>query len=383
LLKNYLKKIAIMFFTNNPYRIERFEDMYNDTVGESIDKPETLSVILKCEQGETINYAPPSISNPQETSHRVIGKKPRFKYSGIFKSPNRYLYSISNACIIGQLGLIYDPEKRSFIDESTKEWVINLKQSPYLNVLNLPPKTYLKGTTISFFTIGADGGFYHFLFESITKTGMFRSILNQADHILFNGPSTDWKLKWIDRANIDRSKIIWMDSMAHYDCEQLIFTNRLVADQQLNNWAINTLKETFGIDAAKAKQTRPKKLIWISRKKVYAREVEWENEILALFPDIESVELSHIDADSTIVKLQTATHVIAPHGAGLSNIYLCAPGTKVLELFPNGAFFQPCYSRLSNICKLEHLVMYLDFKDKENAETGLKVFSDVLTKFIC
>ena len=81
--------------------------------------------------------------------------------------------------------------------------------------------------------------------------------------------------------------------------------------------------------------------------------------------------------------MQTATHVIAAHGAGLSNIYLCTPGTKVLEIYPNGVSFHPLYQRIATACQLEHAVAYLDFKNPENDETGLTAFSAILTKFIC
>jgi capsular polysaccharide biosynthesis protein len=45
--------------------------------------------------------------------------------------------------------------------------------------------------------------------------------------------------------------------------------------------------------------------------------------------------------------------VLAPHGAGLSNIVFCQPGTKVIELFAP-TYIPPCYRIISNICGLEH-----------------------------
>jgi len=34
-----------------------------------------------------------------------------------------------------------------------------------------------------------------------------------------------------------------------------------------------------------------------------------------------------------IAAFRDATHIVAPHGAGLANILWCAPGTHVLEVF--------------------------------------------------
>ena len=51
--------------------------------------------------------------------------------------------------------------------------------------------------------------------------------------------------------------------------------------------------------------------------------------------------------------MASASVVLAPHGAGLSNIVFCQPGTKIIELFAP-TYVPPCYRIISNICGLEH-----------------------------
>jgi len=50
--------------------------------------------------------------------------------------------------------------------------------------------------------------------------------------------------------------------------------------------------------------------------------------------------------------MQDAAVVVAPHGAGLTNIAFCKPGTLIVELF--GDFVVPCYWSLSTLAKLEY-----------------------------
>jgi hypothetical protein len=55
-------------------------------------------------------------------------------------------------------------------------------------------------------------------------------------------------------------------------------------------------------------------------------------------------------------QLQTfyrAGFVIAPHGAGLSHLQMCLPGTKLLEIFPHN-YFNDCYARLAVACGLDY-----------------------------
>ncbi|WP_439697065.1 glycosyltransferase family 61 protein [Mucilaginibacter sp. AW1-7] len=377
------KRRLIACLTRNPYRVAAFKELYRAEPGAPLDIPETSTGILLSEPGGVIGYyrEPKCLNGPIHL--RYMGKKPRYQASGIFREPDRYVYSMADAGIVGQLGLVYDGEKRSFIDESAREWLDNIELSPYVNAFRLPVKTGLGGITLSFLTIGADGGFYHFLLESIVKAGMYGSLLAQADHLLFNGPVADWKLKWLNRAGMDTSKIIWMDGRSHYECRQLLFTNRLIADQQIGPWCLNALKKIFEIPEVQLPGPPEKKIILISRKGLKSRELVWENEILARFPEIESVDFSQLDTAETIAAMQNATHVIGPHGAGLSNIYLCRPGTKILEIYPGDVSFQPCYQRIAAVCSLDYALMYLNFNQQHDPAMGLNTFAEQFLQFTC
>ncbi|MFC0514572.1 DUF563 domain-containing protein [Mucilaginibacter angelicae] len=377
-----IKKWWVRAFTNNPWRVVPFEKLYPGISGQPLDLPETLNGILCREQGAVIDYVPPPHPLNSELQLRFINGKPRYLGGGLFKEPDRFIFSLGRAGIIGQLGLAYAIDKRSFIDESAKEWTRRLDRSAYVGALNLPERKRLAGISFSFLTIGAEAGYYHFLFESIPKAGLFGTMLSRADHLLFNGPATDWKLKWLRKAGIDTTKIIWMDGASHYECEQLVFTSRLIADQQISAWCLGTLSKLFGLSAGLPPATSPRKVILISRKGLGKREISWESEILNAFPEIEKVDFSALGPDETIHKLRNTTHIIGPHGAGLSNIYLCRPGTKVMEIYPEKVTYQPCYQRISALCRLEYVLMYLNFHDASDPQTGFKAFDQALNLFL-
>lgn len=381
MIVRFLKKLWIICFTNNPYRIKSFGDLYGPKTGEAIDCPESLSCILLDEAGQPMTYNLPLVTYNQTVPQQTIDKQPRFKLNGVYKEPERCLYSVSKGTVWSAIGLVYDSDKRSFIDESAKDWTVNLTNSRLVNVAHLPPKTYLAGATLSCLTNGADGGFYHFLFESIIKIHFAQPVIDHVDQILFNGPETEWKLKWIKKANIDISKIIWTDNLAHYECEQLLFTNRLVNDQQISPWCVNALKALFNIQPATQKNSN--KVIWITRKGASSRNINWEDQLLKYFPLIETVDLSALEAIETIEKMRSATHIIGPHGAGLSNIYLCNKGTHVLELYQANTVYKPCFHRLSSVCHLKHHVAWLNFKDETDTKQGLSFLKTLLTQFVC
>lgn len=379
---NFLKKILTVCFSDTPWRIKPFRQLYSHVPGAAVDRPESLSVAMLRQEGEICYYSKPRFINSQFVVERFLADLPRFSAPGFFKAPDRVVYSVAGGGVLGQIGLVYDPAKRSFIAESASHWTQDLNSITYTNAFRLPASISLSGITLSFLTLGADGGFYHFLLESLVKASMFAGMMAQADHFLFNGPQTAWKQKWIDRAGIDSSKIIWVADTSHYLCEQLLFTNKLIGDQQANLWCVDTLRSLMRNRGNEAIR-REKKVIWISRKDANSRAIAWEQELLALYPNIQPLELSEMNAEETIIAFQDATHIIAPHGAGLTNIYLCSQGTSVLEIFSKGDSFQPCYQRLAGVCHLNHQALYLDFEDKTNTDLGIETLSDTLNKFLC
>ncbi|WP_207532696.1 glycosyltransferase family 61 protein [Desertivirga arenae] len=345
-----------------------------------VEIAESLTSILKKEAGNPYCYDC-SFTLPQGTEEKRLGGKPRFKYKGIFREPDRNLYSVENGCILGPLGVIYSPESRTYINESAEEWVTPLDKSPYTNILKFPTKKYLCGTAVSCISLGADGGFYHFFYEMLPKLYFLKELLNVIDYIVLNGPATVWKEKWLIRAEVDLKKIIWLENTDHIQFDQLLFTNRLVNDQQISPWCVTALRNLLKVQPSSRLESSS--IIWITRNNVKLRNLRWEDKVLNFFPSIKKIDLSSVSDSDAIKVISEASHIIAPHGAGLCNIIFSEAGTKVLELFPLESNFIPCYSRLSSICNLKHHVTFIDFNDEFNKDRGLATLTELIKDFLC
>ncbi|HEY8929498.1 MAG TPA: glycosyltransferase family 61 protein [Mucilaginibacter sp.] len=376
----YLKKILVCFFTRNPYRVRTFAQLAGRPKGEPIDVPESFNQVLLHEPGAMIYYQPLPETIEQRLTTRFLGGQRRYRPGGILREPDRMLYSLSDGCILGQIGVVYHRGKRAFVSESAKEWHEHLDASPYTNILHMPESVYLKGVTLSCLTNSAEAGFYHFIFEAVVKLKFAEKIIPHVSTFLFNGPATEWKQNWLLRAGIDLTRIRWVENSGHYSCEQLLFTNRLIADQQISNWCVQSLKSLFRIPAFLQPDARPPKVFLISRKD-FIRNIEWEQAILERFPSIERIDFSKFSTEETETRMAAATHIVGAHGAALSNIFLCKPGTRVLELYPIGKTYQPCYYRISSVCDLEYSVAYLDFSNKDHPDAGIAHLQDTMDVF--
>jgi capsular polysaccharide biosynthesis protein len=67
----------------------------------------------------------------------------------------------------------------------------------------------------------------------------------------------------------------------------------------------------------------------------------------------ETVELEDLSFSKQVRLFHGAEYVIAPHGAALSNLIFCKPGTKVLEIFEPSSV-RLCYWAISDTFELDY-----------------------------
>ncbi len=77
--------------------------------------------------------------------------------------------------------------------------------------------------------------------------------------------------------------------------------------------------------------------------------------------------------------LASAKVVIAAHGAGLTNLLFCSPGTKVIELMSPDAV-RPYYHHLSNNCGLDYY--YLLGKSVNAEQQDFEINIDLLSELM-
>lgn len=96
---------------------------------------------------------------------------------------------------------------------------------------------------------------------------------------------------------------------------------------------INGIKNRVLARSVENANSYPKK-IYISRMDSRIRPLENEKEIQNLVSkhNFACVSLSQMSVVEQIELFSNATHIVAPHGAGNTNILFCAPGAKFLEL---------------------------------------------------
>jgi len=93
---------------------------------------------------------------------------------------------------------------------------------------------------------------------------------------------------------------------------------------------------------------KPHRRLYISRAKAKRRQLINENDIWPLLEKMgfEKVFMEELSFSEQITAMQQAEIVVAPHGAAITNVIFCSPGTHVVEIadlsFPNPNFYALC-----------------------------------------
>ena len=99
--------------------------------------------------------------------------------------------------------------------------------------------------------------------------------------------------------------------------------------------------------------------IYISRRRVKRRHLQNEQELLPILDryGYRIVELEDWSIERQMQLFSGATHVVAPHGAGLTNALWMPVGGKVLEIRPSYVSGDFCFSEICALSFLEHEVL--------------------------
>jgi len=109
------------------------------------------------------------------------------------------------------------------------------------------------------------------------------------------------------------------------------------------------------VAAASGAQRRPKLRVYISRAGAVRRRLVNEAEVIALLRPFgyEICDPAALSLRDQIELFSSATHVVAPHGAGLANILFCRPGTVLLELMMD-SYVNLCFRKLAALRTLRY-----------------------------
>ncbi|MBR8827143.1 MAG: DUF563 domain-containing protein [Gomphosphaeria aponina SAG 52.96 = DSM 107014] len=216
----------------------------------------------------------------------------------------------------------------------------------------------------------ADTNYYHWMLQIVPQIGLLRRVGINIDLI---GKFASYKIQHnfqketLQILGISPDRLL--EKKHHYlylKAKQLIVTSPLSAVPQ--KWVCELLRDEFLNQ--QIVNVNSLKRIYISRRNASYRRVLNEEELISC---LEKLNVTVVTLETLPVREQAALFsktevVIAPHGAGLTNIVFCSPGTKVIEIFAP-SFAPPMYQIISNYCSLKYYYLIAEDANNPNSDT--------------
>lgn len=228
---------------------------------------------------------------------------------------------------------------------------------------DIQPPTYLDKTVA---VLSAAGGntFFHWIVDVLPRYDLLRRSpdwFQDIDYFIVNDLAQPFQPDSLKLLDIPPEKLITAADYPHLQAKRLLVPS-FVRHQTCNigTWAFDFLRQTLVPQTIRNLDDSNKtKRLYISRHKASSRRLLNEDKILENLQEkgFDRVFLEDYSLTEQIELFATANCIIAPHGAGLTNLVFCPKNTKVLEIY------SPNYVSVSywNICNQVGLDYYYLF----------------------
>lgn len=191
--------------------------------------------------------------------------------------------------------------------------------------------------------------FFHWTVEVLPRLWTLLQSGEQADWYVIDGYAP-WQLESLTALGVPLDRVIQPHATLHLQADELLVPS-LIPAQAIGPLADALARGLGVIDRATAPQS-----IFIERSnsrrpRNATHFAAWRQQ-----HGFEDQRLEKLPLARQAAAFRAASVVLAAHGAGLSHIIHCRPGTLVIELMPQGVH-RPCYSHLSRLNRLRYVVI--------------------------
>ena len=218
--------------------------------------------------------------------------------------------------------------------------------------------------------------YFHWIAEVLPRLWTLLQSGEQADWYVADCYSR-WQRASLAAFGVPLDRVIQPHMTFHLEADELLVPS-LQASQAISPMAQGLAK---GLGLQDANGGEPKRLIYIER--AHSRRPANADEFSAWrrLHGFDDVWLEDMSLAEQIALFQQAKVVLGVHGAGLTNIIHCRPGTLVVEFMPAG-LNRPCYPVLSQLFNLRHVMVNAPRAGRRHGiQVSISVLDQILEKF--
>jgi len=196
--------------------------------------------------------------------------------------------------------------------------------------------------------------YYHFLLEEVPRL-LWALNCHKGLSVLVHVSAPAYVVTILEKICAHHSVKLRIVQDEAIQASRYVFTQAEAYSGFVNSSDIELLRQQFAGHGGAASSGDK---VYVSRQGV-TRSFDNEAEIASFLREsgFQVCAPEKLSFEAQIELFRNAAVIVAPHGAGLSNLLWCRPGTRVLEIF-SARHFNDCYARLSSQLKLPYAPLW-------------------------
>jgi Glycosyltransferase 61 len=273
--------------------------------------------------------------------------------SGELRVDPAFVFEIPNVNFWGYYGgAVVTADNALLADLSPEVW--GPTNHPIYSRWHLPKSRLLNGRIAIGVTPEASGNYYHWLLDLVPRVLLLKHAaqnFSNYDALLLNGSRANYERETLAALGVPPEKIRYVDSRERFQIGSAVFPSMDI--NVIPPWKVHALRD-FPF-SGKPNQHRH---LYLSRARAAVRRIANENEISEVLRhrNFEIVETENLTWREQANLFAGASVIVAPHGAALTNIVFCKPGTRVVEVSTR-AGYRDWYWQLAAVAGLCYEVL--------------------------
>jgi capsular polysaccharide biosynthesis protein len=271
--------------------------------------------------------------------------------------PRQFVATIPYGRVWGENGSVITPDNKLLWDVSF-EYHHTPKTHPIFYT-KLPSISYIP-ETLAVITSQVSFNYFHWMFDVLPRLELLRKSNLDYDRIVINRgkyfikENCGFQNESLKLLGIPKEKLIECHPETHILAKKLIVSSMAGYSAHVPKNVCQFLRNVF-LDKVKIRKESKYKRIYISREDATHRKVLNEDEVFSILKKygFKLIKLSTLSFEEKIKLFHCAEVIVSPHGAGLTNLIFCNPGTKIVEMF-TPTYLIPCFHIISNHMDLDY-----------------------------
>ena len=287
-----------------------------------------------------------------------------------FLTRRRYLAETFVAQIAhGRAYYRFDPS----VATSDHQWIPAVSCSRAIETPDTLPTLQHLGDRAIFIPQRLSDNYYHWTFDTLPRLALIQQAgfeIQPSDRIVVNAPVHPFHQQSLAQLNLSQDQLLF-SNCCHITAKELLVPSLLGDSYSTPTpWMCQFLRDRFQPQPL----PQPRRRLYLRRGNTNYRKVLNEEAVIQLLADygFEAISPGSLSFPEQVATLAAAEVVVAPHGAGNTNLVYCPPGTAVLEIF-SPEYVVDFYWLLSQAAQLDYgyllgedLAKLPQFQEKRN-----------------